>query len=82
MGFAEKKKEWIKNNPLRKWRVRNSINQVDVAARVNVSYHTVHRWETGAASPSKHLLSILSEIVHFDLKTEWSTWMSARPLIG
>jgi transcriptional regulator with XRE-family HTH domain len=82
MSLSVRKKAWINRNPIREWRTAEGVDLAYVATKVGVSIHTVHRWEAGAANPTKHFLSILSVLLNQDLKCLWPEWLKSRPVFG
>ena len=79
-AFHEAEKEWQTSNPLRKFRAKNSLMQRNIAAAMEVSYHTVYRWEVGMTFPTQEQLEHLGRLMEDAYVPEkWATWLQARP---
>ena len=81
--FKERKKKWVEENPLRKWRLANGHTQADVGNAIGMNFHSIYNWETGMASPdSKQLLKLSSLMNNKSLAREWVKWHQDKPRIG
>ncbi|HIE43245.1 MAG TPA: XRE family transcriptional regulator [Candidatus Omnitrophica bacterium] len=56
-------------NPLKKYRERQRLRQLDLALLLGISEMSVSHWERGARTPSEEMLTKLSEILKVDLET-------------
>ena len=50
--------------PLRAWRKRVGLSQLDLAARLGIDKSTVNRWEAGTRSPPPFVWLALAAVEH------------------
>lgn len=85
MRLAEELKAWIEANPLRRWRLRRGLSQMNVASLIGASAKSVGLWENGAAVPSMPsftLLATLTGRTPSGLRIGWTEWEKTRPAIA
>lgn len=73
--------EWRARNPLKAWRIQNSITQTEAAARVGVGVQAMQRWESGASMPSPANMDAIAIMMNryeanslMALMHEWTDW--------
>lgn len=77
-----KRNQWVEENPLRQWRKKKAVTLAFLGSMIEVGYHTVHDWETGAGMPNDNQLLLLSKIMNFkNLKKELQEWKKRKPTL-
>jgi type I restriction enzyme M protein len=72
------------NEQVRELRSKLNLSQEQLAARLNISFQTVNRWESGKVAPQKALLGAVQKLLdeaglsHDDLREEPSTEAPTR----
>lgn len=81
--YREVEQKWLQLNPIRQHRVKEGWRLKDVAAALDVGYHTIYRWENGMSMPGKEQTQKLAELMkNKKLAEELQEWKLQRPLLG
>lgn len=73
-------KEWVNENPLRKYRRDKGLTLMEAAGTLGVALSTLHCWEMGVHSPSvDHFLKIKTQLGVTDIFDQWDEWSHNRP---
>lgn len=71
---------WLDDNPLRRWRLKQSpaITQTEAAQTIGCHTSTIRLWETGIGEPQIQYMRRIGELVGIKsvdkLATEWAQW--------
>ena len=82
MRLGERIEAWAVENPLRRWRRRESLSQLNVASVIGVSTKSIGLWENGAAIPSDDHFEALATATGrtvSGLRYAWAAWIKQRP---
>lgn len=82
MRLAERIEAWAAENPLRRWRLRQSLSQLNLSSLIGVSTKSIGLWENGAATPSDDHFDALATATGrtpSGLRYAWAAWIKQRP---
>lgn len=83
ISYREREKRWLKDHPLRQWRMKNDLFLKDLGGALGVGYHTIFRWENGMSAPNKDQVAALVKVTENDnLEQELQEWVDRRPVLG
>ena len=60
-------------NPLKMWRLRNSLSQREAAKRLTVTVNTLVNWEQGLHRPTPRGFATLNDVCGIT-QVQWLTW--------
>lgn len=75
-------RNWMEENPLRRWRKRNELSMMDAAATLGVGLSSVQNWEQGAYQPNEESMPKLADLLGVKPETltrQWREWYRDRP---
>ena len=73
-------KQWIEQNPLRRWRQQHGITIDQASSLIGVNCRTIQIWEHGSGIPSGRSLLKLQQTLESDqLIGQWMGWMQLKP---
>ena len=72
--------EWLRANPLRRWRLshRPKLSQRRAARLLDVAHITIANWERGAHRPNDTSFEAITQQTGIS-HAEWDRWLAARP---
>jgi DNA-binding transcriptional regulator YiaG len=79
MDFVKQRKEWIENNPIRKYRKENKLPLNVVASMFDVGVYTVQRWESGDVKPNEDNMRKIVKLLGEGVEGQWEEWMKSKP---
>lgn len=74
--------QWVRDNPLRKWRSENDISIRSAAQMLSVSASTIQDWEGGITTPNDENAAKIAKAIGASIETllsQWLTWLEAAP---
>lgn len=82
MDFQVEQKQWIENNPLRRYRKENKLAVVNIAPTLEVSTNTIQAWEMGAKQPAPENLERIGKLIgDRQIDSTWESWRDERPAL-
>jgi DNA-binding transcriptional regulator YiaG len=79
MDFVKQRKEWIENNPIRKYRKENKLPLNVAASMFDVGVYTVQRWESGDVKPNEDNMQKIVKLLGEGAESQWKEWMKSKP---
>jgi DNA-binding transcriptional regulator YiaG len=79
MDFVKQRKEWIENNPIRKYRKENKLPLNVVSSMFDVGVYSVQRWESGDVKPNEDNMRKIVKLLGEDAERQWKEWMKSKP---
>ena len=73
--------EWIKQNPLFKYRTEKPYALRNVASRLGRSQTTVSKWEDGSSYPTEENMKLIAKLMKLplaDLIKQWREWYEIK----
>ena len=72
-------KDWMEENPIRKYRKANGLSVHLFAAMAGVSEYTVQRWERGTTPNDENMKKL--EVLIPGIVDKWAEWEKSKPRI-
>lgn len=80
--MREEYSEWLKENPLYKFRQKNDLTRTALAGYLRLSVSTIQFWENAGNIPNDENMYKLSELMNRDydnFRKEWHNWLDSQP---
>lgn len=75
-------KEWIEENPLRKYRKEQGLAIMTMASLLGVGMSTIQTWESGAHMPRPESFAAIARVTGMENVRElWDEWLSKKPTL-
>ena len=78
LPLHEAHKQWIEQNPLRRWRKDNRISIQAASGMLHVSLSTIQLWEAGT-EPNEQNMEKLTRVLGPNAPRRWKAWLEANP---
>lgn len=75
-------REWVDQNPLRRWRFSHQPRQLPIleaAQRFGVGMSMIQMWERGVHRPGPTKMKVLAHHLGDSVDVVWDEWLASKP---